>query len=331
MLVVGVKSRTMALAAAAVCLVAATAVLAVVSPSSRRLALGVRPGVTLLGQNVGGLYTDELRRVVLSISETLERSPQDAIYYSETGEVVSERLGVSLDVDATVDAVMAAARGAVVEPCLRAVAPAVTAAMLKPVYGVNTSKQFVSLVFNVAWGEEFIPDVLAALRAAGAKSTFFVTGTWAKQFPNMVSAIKEEGHEIANHGWSHPHPKQLSDAELEKLIADNEALLRQITGVRTVLFAPPYGEVDQRITGVAAKMGYTTVMWTVDTIDWQRPAPDVVEQRALAKLAPGNIVLMHPTDPTARALGGILAQLKQKGYSAITVSELLKAGLARHS
>ncbi len=330
MLVVRVSSKTVALLAAAACLVAAAAVVAVVSPSSRRMVLGVRSGVTLAGQNVGGLYADELRRVVLTISEMLERNPQDAIYHSETGEVVSERLGVSLDVDATVDAVMAASRGAAVEPSLRAVPPSITATMLRPVYGVNTSKQLVSLVFNVAWGEEFLPDVLAALRDAGARCTFFITGTWAKQFPNMVSAIKEEGHEIANHGMSHPHPKELPDSELEKLITDNEALLRQITGVRTVLFAPPYGEVDQRITGVAARLGYTTVMWTVDTIDWQRPAPDVVTQRALARLAPGNIVLMHPTDPTARALGGILAQLKQKGYSAVTVSELLKAGSARH-
>lgn len=330
MLVVRVKNRNMALVTAAVCLLATTAVLAMVSPASRRLALGVRPGVILSGQNVGGLYPDELRQVILSISETVERSPQNAIYYSETGEVVNERLGISLDVDATVDAVMAAARCASVEPSLRAVVPAVTATMLKPVYGVNTSRQLVALAFNVAWGEEYLPDILAALDAAGARSTFFITGTWAKQFPNMVSAIKEEGHEIANHGWNHPHPKALTDSDLEKLIADNEALLREITGARTVLFAPPYGEVDQHIAGVAARMGYTTVMWTVDTIDWQRPAPAVVAERALARLAPGNIVLMHPTEPTARALGGILAQLKQKGFSAVTVSELLRSGSARH-
>ena len=72
-------------------------------------------------------------------------------------------------------------------------------------------------------------------------------------------------------------------------------------------------------------------MWTVDTIDWQLPSPEVVTERALSKLAPGNIILMHPTDPTAKALRSILEQLRSQGYSMVTVSELLKIGKARHS
>lgn len=287
--------------------------------------------MTLAGQDLGGLYPDEVRRVVLSLSSQIERHPRDAMYHSETGEIIPEELGVALDVDGTVEAVMSAPKGAQVELSLREVPPKVTAAMLKPVHGVTTSTPAVSLVFNVAWGEEYLPDILSALREAGAKCTFFLTGTWVRQYPNLVSAIHEDGHELANHGWSHAHPKAMSDSGLERLIGDNEALIRELTGVRTVLFAPPYGEVDQRIASVAARMGYTTIMWTVDTIDWQLPSPEVVTERALSKLAPGNIILMHPTDPTAKALRSILEQLRSQGYSMVTVSELLKIGKARHS
>lgn len=330
-LVVSVRNRRLALALVALGLMVLTAAVVVASPSARRRVLGVRRGVTLAGQDLGGLYPDEVRRVVLSLSSQIERHPRDAMYHSETGEIIPEELGVALDVDGTVEAVMSAPKGAQVELSLREVPPKVTAAMLKPVHGVTTSTPAVSLVFNVAWGEEYLPDILSALREAGAKCTFFLTGTWVRQYPNLVSAIHEDGHELANHGWSHAHPKAMSDSGLERLIGDNEALIRELTGVRTVLFAPPYGEVDQRIASVAARMGYTTIMWTVDTIDWQLPSPEVVTERALSKLAPGNIILMHPTDPTAKALRSILEQLRSQGYSMVTVSELLKIGKARHS
>jgi len=71
-------------------------------------------------------------------------------------------------------------------------------------------------------------------------------------------------------------------------------------------------------------------MWTVDTIDWQRPAPEVVAERALKRLSGGNIILAHPTEPTAKALPSILTSLAQQGYRAVTVSELLNLGEPAH-
>lgn len=325
MFLVTVKRRELILSAVAFALVVITAITVVCLPRTRRLALGVRSGVSLAGVGVGGLYPDELRRVVLNLASSIEREPRDAVFFSETGEIIGDEHGVVVDVDNTIAMVMAAHRGVAVDPLLRATSPKVTKSMLKPVYKVHSTEPSVALVFNVAWGEEWIPSLLSALKQAGAKSTFFITGTWAKKFPDLLGSVLADGHEIANHGWDHPHLFGLSDSSIERLIHENEVLIRQLTGVRTTLFAPPYGEVDQRITSIAARLGYTTVMWTVDTIDWKHPLPGVIVERALAKLAAGNIVLMHPTEPTATALPTILSRLRENGYTAVTVSRLFES------
>ncbi len=330
MFIVTVKRRTVILAIVAVILVIVSACVAMSMPKLKRIMTGVRPGVTLSGIAVGGLFADEVRQVVLGLAPRVERLPREAMYHSETGEVVPEEFGLLVDVDRTVLTVMAAPRGASVDVTTRQVLPSVTAAMLKPVYRVRTSERAVALAFNVAWGEEWLPGIMDVLSETGCHCTFFITGTWARQFPSMVQALASAGHEIANHGWSHPNPARLSEADLAELIERNETLLRELTGVRTTLFAPPYGEVNQRVCRVAARLGYTTVMWTVDTIDWQRPAPEVVAERAMKRLGGGNIVLVHPTEPTASALPVILAGLSEQGYRAVTVSELLSMGEPAH-
>jgi len=330
MIIVTVKRRTVILAIVVIGLMVVSACVAMSMPKLRRMTTGVRPGVTLSDVAVGGLFADEVRQVVLGLAPRVERMPREAMYHSETGEVVSEEPGVAVDVDRTVIAVMAAPRGACIEVTTKQVPPQVTAAMLAPVYRVATSERAVALAFNVAWGEEWLPQIMDVLAGTGVHCSFFITGTWAKKFPELVQALASAGHEIANHGWDHPNPARLGETDLTDLIERNETLLRELTGVRTRLFAPPYGEVNQKVCKVAARLGYTTIMWTVDTVDWQRPAPEVVADRALKRLAGGNIILVHPTEPTAKALPSILTSLSQQGYRAVTVSELLSLGQPAH-
>lgn len=172
-------------------------------------------------------------------------------------------------------------------------------------------------------GEKYLPGMLRILHENQVKVTFFVTGKWARKCPDLLQEMAAMGHEIGNHGYNHAHPKQLSNEALAKLIKDNEELIYKVTGQRTKLFAPPYGEVDSRITKVASKLGYDTIMWSADTVDWQRPSPDIIVQRVMAKIDDGGIILMHPTEPTLYALEDIINNLRQRGYEIVTVSELI--------
>lgn len=193
-----------------------------------------------------------------------------------------------------------------------------------PYYHGNASKPQMSLTINVDWGEEYIPLMLQILEQKGVKATFFVTGKWASKYPGLVRQIHAAGHEIGNHGYSHAHPNQLSDGQLIEHLKKNEEILHGIIGVRTHLYAPPYGEYNKRVVQIADAQGYRLIMWTADTIDWQRPTPQVIQERVLKKASNGGIVLMHPVQQTTQALPGMIDGLKAQGYQLVTVSENLQ-------
>ncbi|GAB6098839.1 hypothetical protein JCM16358_07180 [Halanaerocella petrolearia] len=195
---------------------------------------------------------------------------------------------------------------------------------IKPYYHGPTDKQAISLTINVAWGQEYIPQMLDVLDEYNVKATFFFVGSWVKKFPELVAEIKEQGHELGNHGLKHVHPKQLSEEELKSLILENQRLIQEIADYKTNLFAPPYGEVDDRVAQIAGQIGYKTIMWSADTIDWQRPKPARIIQRVMRKAKSGGIVLMHPTKPTTQALPQIISKLQNEGYNIVTVSQLLE-------
>ena len=198
--------------------------------------------------------------------------------------------------------------------------------MADAVYQGQTTEQKVALAINVDWGEDIIPEMLQVLKANDVKATFFVTGRFAEKFPEVVQQISEAGHEIGNHGYKHPHPDQLSVAQNQKDITDSEVIMEKLTGTKPRLYAPPYGEHGQTCLQAAEQCGYTTILWTADTVDWEEPAPshDTLVQRVTGdKLTNGAILLMHPKAHTAEALPDIIGTIKAKGYQCVKVSEVL--------
>ncbi|GBF34200.1 polysaccharide deacetylase [Desulfocucumis palustris] len=196
--------------------------------------------------------------------------------------------------------------------------------MGQPVYHGDSRYKEIALTFNVFWGEEYIPGLLDILKENNVKSTFFMGGTWVKKFPDLTKKIHLQGHEIGSHGYSHPHPDSLSKSANIKEIEKAEGVIYEAIGVRTDLFAPPYGERGPAVLQAAQEAGYTTILWSVDTIDWQRPDPGTIVARVVQKAESGSIVLMHPTEPTVKALPEIIKGLREEGYSFVTVSGMLE-------
>jgi len=194
----------------------------------------------------------------------------------------------------------------------------------KPVYNGNPDKPEVALACNIFWGEEYLPGMLDALDRADVKITFFIGGTWAQKNSALVREIAACGHEIGNHSYNHPHPATLSKEQNKDQIVRTENLIRDLAGVRTRLYAPPYGEFNDAVLAAAAEQGYTTVMWSIDTVDWKRPPAETILARVLGKLHNGAIILMHPTEPTAQALPELIFRIREKGYAVRPVSAILK-------
>ncbi|HAV21625.1 MAG TPA: hypothetical protein DCX02_07215 [Firmicutes bacterium] len=291
----------------------------------KRMVYGVKPGVILETRVISGYLPSEVRRLVEAMADEERIAPKDAMIYKETGELIPEEPGLDIDVDSTVDRVMKAKPGEKVELVRIAIAPAVTRRHFDPIYRASTEEPATAIAINVAWGEEHLRNLLETLREHNVKVTFFVDGEWAQKFPELVMLLNEEKHEVASHGYQHVHVGKMSEPEIKKLISDNEKLLISLGITPSRLFSPPYGECNQTVVQAAASLGYKTVMWTIDTIDWDTPDPKKVSGRVIPKMTPGAIILAHPTSSFVEAFPQIVDAARKEGYKFFTVSGLLDA------
>lgn len=285
----------------------------------------VAKGVTLLGRDVGGFDLAQVSTLLGEIAPSLKRDPVDARIDPDTKGLIPELYGRELDVESTVATLLTAQPNAVVSPAFRPVKPKKSMRDLPAtvIYRGNPAKKQIALCINVAWGDEFIAPMLESLAQANAKATFFFVGTWANKNRSVVQQIAAAGHEVASHGYSHIHLSQAATETVRKDTAANSSLLEEITRQPIRIFSPAYGEWDARTPVIASDLGLTTVLWSIDTVDWKKPGVEAMTNKILTRAHNGAIVLMHPTDQTKLALPKMIAGLQGKGYSLVTVSELL--------
>jgi probable sporulation protein (polysaccharide deacetylase family) len=191
-----------------------------------------------------------------------------------------------------------------------------------PIYKGNPHKPMVSLLINVAWGDEFIPSLLKVLNKENVHATFFFDGSWLLKHLNIAQQIGEAGHELSNHAYSHKNMSQLNRAKAEQEIVKTENLLKKL-GVKNTLFAPPSGDFSEETVRIAHQLHLKTILWSIDTVDWTKPKPEWVVKRVTKSLEPGAMILMHPTEAASLALEPIIQAIKQRGFVLGTVSDLL--------
>jgi peptidoglycan-N-acetylglucosamine deacetylase len=193
----------------------------------------------------------------------------------------------------------------------------------EPIYRGNPQKAMVTLLINVAWGNEYIPEILKILNDHQTKATFFFDGSWVKKNPDLARMIKEAGHEIGNHAYSHPDLKQRSRGETLSEIQKTNDIIQETIGIKPKWFAPPSGSFNQTTIQVADQLQMKTILWTVDTVDWKKPSATEMVRRVVSKVENGSMILMHPTKPVAEGLGMMITEMKENGYQLGTVSDLM--------
>ena len=168
------------------------------------------------------------------------------------------------------------------------------------------------------------PELLDALAAHDAKATFFVTGLPVREHPWVVRRTYAEGHEVANHTLDHPNLTELSAGGVRENLEATQALVHRETGYTMDLMRPPYGATDGTVAEVTAELGLAQILWSVDTNDWRDRKAKVVRERALDGASDGAIILMHDIHPTTiDASIDVIRELDERGYSMVTVSQLL--------
>jgi peptidoglycan/xylan/chitin deacetylase (PgdA/CDA1 family) len=189
----------------------------------------------------------------------------------------------------------------------------------------------VALIFNADWFQGRIDLILNRLRARHTHLTFFLTGGYLDRFPEQVRAIHAAGHEIASHGYDHVDYRGLTNRQIVGRLDRWQATFKQLTGKTGPAFwQPPYGYSNTRVRQAALDRGYTTIYWTLDSLDTvgQPKSKAFILDRVLRTPGvnlDGAIVLMHVSSPgTVDALDELLLTLQKRGLRAVTISELLR-------
>ncbi|NLO21923.1 MAG: polysaccharide deacetylase family sporulation protein PdaB [Syntrophomonadaceae bacterium] len=198
---------------------------------------------------------------------------------------------------------------------------------LKPIYEVKTEERILALSFDISWGNKTPLPVLEILKENDLRCTFFLSGPWVKEYPEIVQRIKEDGHEIGSHGYRHIDLSNLSKTEIKEEISKTHQIIKAGTGVEAKLIRTPNGDYSNHVIEAIHESGYEAIQWGTDSLDWTNPGVDSIIDRVCQQAHPGDIILMHASDTckqTAEALPVIIKNLKEQGYKMITVSELLK-------
>jgi len=192
------------------------------------------------------------------------------------------------------------------------------------------------LTFDDGPDPEWTPKVLDVLKKHDAHAVFFVTGTMASRYPDLVKRMVDEGHEIGLHTFNHPDLALQSTKRIDWELSQNQLAITGAAGIRTSLFRPPYSSFSAAmdneswpVTQYIGSRGYLTVVNNTDSEDWKRPGVAEIIRRATPHGGKGAIVLMHDSggdrSQTVAALDTFLPDLKAKGYEFDNLTEALDA------
>ncbi|MGI6150406.1 MAG: polysaccharide deacetylase family protein [Christensenellales bacterium] len=187
----------------------------------------------------------------------------------------------------------------------------------------DSSQGKIAITCNVAWGEEFLPEMLDILKEKNVLITFVILGEWAETHREELKTIALARHELGNHGYYHVNHSQISADRVKQEITRTANLIKEITGITPTIFSPPSGDCDKESVNAAIDAGQKVILWSVDTIDWRRDGKSNILKRVFRDPKAGDIILMHPTKDTVEALPEIIDGLVERGLKPCPVGEIL--------
>jgi peptidoglycan/xylan/chitin deacetylase (PgdA/CDA1 family) len=189
----------------------------------------------------------------------------------------------------------------------------------------NVEGMSIAITFDDGPNAELTPKLLDMLKERGIKATFFVVGKNVEEYPGIVARMATEGHEVANHSWSHPALTKLGVESFRKQIENTNEAIAKATGKRPVLMRPPYGATSVSLNKrLNEQFGLKVILWSVDPLDWKYRNSNRVYNAIIQNTRPGSIILAHDIHATTvAAMPATLDALLAKGYKFATVSELI--------
>jgi peptidoglycan/xylan/chitin deacetylase (PgdA/CDA1 family) len=196
---------------------------------------------------------------------------------------------------------------------------------IKIICSANTSEKEIAISFDDGPATNHTPEILQLLKQANLKAAFFCIGNRIAGNENILQQIKEDGHIIGNHSYSHhfwfdmfSSKKMLNDLKL----MDEE--LKRVTGLQPKLFRPPYGVTNPNLKKAIIQGNYTPVGWSARSMDTVIKDEKKLLDKIVKSLKPGAVFLFHDTSAaTLNVLPAFIKEVKNRGYHIVPLDKLL--------
>ena len=190
------------------------------------------------------------------------------------------------------------------------------------VKGINNTGtddvKYISLSFDAAWGADDTIRILDILDKYNVKVTFFMTGGWVNEYPDMVKEIYSRGHDLGNHSQNHKKMSELNVEQQKQELNSVTEKVKELTGYNMFLFRPPYGDYNSTLINTAYSINYYPIQWSVDSLDWKDYGVDNI-----IKTVTKHKALSNGAKYTADALDTVISGLMEQGYTLIPISQLI--------
>ena len=195
---------------------------------------------------------------------------------------------------------------------------------------VETNEKIVALTFDDGPKPDYTEKILDILKKEGVKATFFLVGREIRKHSEQAKEIVAHGHELGNHSFTHHRMIFLGYGRVAREISDTSDAIREVGYSGPILFRPPYGKKLLVLPYYLEKIGMPSITWDLQPESYPEIANDAgrISRYVVSEARPGSIVLLHVMNKSRtasiEAVEGIIDGLRKRGYSFVTVSELLK-------
>ncbi|TAE54776.1 MAG: polysaccharide deacetylase family protein [Nostocales cyanobacterium] len=191
----------------------------------------------------------------------------------------------------------------------------------------RNNEKVIALTFDDGPWTKSTREILDILKLNNVQATFFWLGTSLQKNPEIAREVVQAEHAIGNHTWSHP-TQPINPITAKQEIECTAQLIYTTTGVKTFLFRPAGGRLNNGLAAYAKTQKYAIFKWSVNSSDYSLSDPQLIVDNVIKGAKPGAIILLHDGmgdhTPTVKALPNIIKELKQQGYRFVTLPELLE-------
>jgi len=181
----------------------------------------------------------------------------------------------------------------------------------------------VALTFDDGPHEKYTPQILAILKKYRVRATFFVVGSQAEKYPDLIRAEYGGGNTIGNHTYNHLNLTRLHTGSIKAELLSCNYVVKSILGIDLKYFRPPGGDYDRRVINASTEEGFTMVLWSDDPGDYKNPGKNVIEKKVLEMVGNGGIIILHDgVQQTIDILPQLIEYLRDRGFAFQTIDEM---------